>query len=254
MKNGKPEVLIIGEEHPEWLYSHLFPQRRQIIQVGSARKKVYMPSFKGLSPKGIFEAAEIPGAIIKAEIAALREFGANQLLFEFPNLRILDIACARFHRTKNLLKLREALSQACLALDRRINSWLKELCKEKGMTVLKTRGINQYMPKAIAFRIGAARIYSIGFFESRDLYIASATYDLCKQVAAKDPLYKWLLEGWPDLHAMQAERERLMVQNLKKMIADKTAIICGASHVPAIAAGLKNKSYIHEPILIRRKG
>lgn len=268
MKDGKPEVLIIGEAHPGSLYYSLFKHKIKKIEFGKRAEKISTVDTETARPDlkshirfcNFFQKLGIPLSIIKAEIKAIKDFGAQRILYEFPNTKRNIKILAQLSKTRNLERFQKAFSLSCILMEKAIIKETVKLynrnnigryycpyCRKKYkasgfckgcMIHLKDSILDippppLYVPKILSFIMGSTGIYDVKFIDDFDTFRKIDAY--C---------------SIPDLtipRNLDEQREKTMVENAKKEIIDKTVIICGADHVAAMKQALKDIAYLHEP-------
>ena len=115
MKDGKPEVLIIGEWHPSSVYQYVNEEiKKEEIKTAlsySATSKV----------------------IIEGEIDAIKNFGAKKLLFERPAIGGMVKICDELTGENNLLSFQKNLLKEFLQVFSEEQKTLFSLAKELGL-------------------------------------------------------------------------------------------------------------------------
>ena len=105
MKDGKPEVLIIGETHPVLLYSINLPPKHSTINFGKISKDIVVPDIFVGDAEKLIEAVRVPSTILKAEISWIKDFGAQRILYEFVDNTQTRKICKKLGKTKNSFDL-----------------------------------------------------------------------------------------------------------------------------------------------------
>lgn len=245
MKDGKPEVLIIGEAHP-WYYYQLLRETK-LRDFKAAEKKV--------------EDVQKPAHIIENEIKSIKKFGAQRILFEGPITKENQKICTNLLETKNLSKFREGLFNAAEVFWQKVLDAADKICtKDIGAKYMDFGRQPQYRSKIISFLIGSTNVYDFNFFVDPDLAEKCLVYKRVYEAACitvsfiplnsskKKRITELATEYKKLIDKYEAERENSMARNIKKLIIDKTVIICGAYHIPAIENGLKDVAYLHQSI------
>ncbi len=227
MKDGKPEVLIIGEDHPDILHSKI---------------PFHLPAEENLTKEErneLFKNVRQASYILKKEIIEIKKFGAAKILLEQSRTEKSEQIAKELKETKNL----EQFQIDYAAFDYAIYEKLQAELRNTGMIFLVA-----YKPgleKILPFLIGATGVYNIGFFDDEKLGIEDALLIFIHgNIAYMMKEYK----------KISREREEKMVENIREMLEDKTVIICGAAHVSAIKKGLKGVAFVHKPIIVRKPG
>ncbi|HIK02745.1 TPA: hypothetical protein H1012_02775 [archaeon] len=241
MKDGKPEVLIIGEWHPSSVYQYVNEEiKKEEIKTAlsySATSKV----------------------IIEGEIDAIKNFGAKKLLFEHPAIGGMVKICDELTGENNLLSFQKNLLKEFLQVFSEEQKTLFSLAKELGLE--KEVGDGQpifakYTAKILTFIIGSTGVYDIGFFDDPRLHFLAVAIKVLTKISAikmsesnnlkeLESLGDKLLildKKWKETNE---RREGEMCVNITKMLIDKTVVICGVVHAEAIKKGLSKIAFVH---------
>ena len=177
MKDGKPEVLIIGETHPVLLYSINLPPKHSTINFGKISKDIVVPDIFVGDAEKLIEAVRVPSTILKAEISWIKDFGAQRILYEFVDNTQTRKICKKLGKTKNLAKFQKAILLVSERIIKNIYHDIRKFCaRYKAITTGNELPIPWAISKIVPFIISGTRVFDILFFDDAKLYRKKLVY------------------------------------------------------------------------------
>lgn len=253
MKKGKPEVWIIGIAHPSYLCLLLRPLK-------TIHEKYIVPDHEKISPKKLFAGTKWVTFVINSTINTIKKFGARRILYEAPSTLRSTKICERFLKTSDLQKFQEEYSSLHEFYAKDATDVCMKCAKRFKLTIgtLPPYKIPLIAIKELPFILSSTSVSDVKFFDDLKLYQMNWAYRRLLDIAMAQRLcaasdfnadeYKRLdsLIGTltNELRKLVIERHGVMVENAKKMIVDKTVIICGDSHVGDLERGLSSIAYL----------
>ena len=247
MKHGMPEVLVIGESHPDLFYYEDLEQKGQTVKFGKIRKKISVSDLEraGTAPN-LLRKISPATAIILGELRAIKNFGAKRILYELPATTRNRQGCRNLLRTRNLAKFQKELLHSIALHNEKFAQTMQFAGKKYGFQKINfDTTANLAEVKVLSFLIGSTGVYDIHFFDDQDAIDKEGIYEtlydfaLARHRAAK---VTGLLRK--ELRLARLKRDTLLVENAKKLVADKTVIICGGDHLEDMVRGLRHDVYL----------
>ncbi len=250
MKDGKPEVLIIGEAHPVGSVNLETVKIKEINRRG-VKKLAIIDTTEDRTLLVQFRKA---GRIISRELTIINSFGAQKLFFELPLTEVFDELCTKFASDHNFEEFRSKALEEAISVLEKISQRLCGIIQKfiPGATVIPEKIERNLIAYQLDLHIiKTTQISNVSFFDNEDLFIDNSAYVLASKVEMEEKhknLQKFFSNEWKKI---AKHREPFMIENIKKAgIPDRSVIICGAAHVEELEYGLADVAYVHESLYL----
>lgn len=248
MKDGKPEVLIIGEEHPQSMILFKLPKKKINFKFSEQYSgKIFVPDIEASRPDKIIEVGRDVSALIDAEVSIIKEFGGHRVLYEYPYTPLSNRAAELLKKNSDLRQFQKLMRILDANYNKTFSKELKSI-----LTFSKGDIPTTLHYKWLSFIVGMTKVYDINFFDDEKYSLNESIYfTLLNYIDANPQIHLLPKEAIERSRALNnTKREEKIITNIKKHLVDKTVIICGSFHAKNIARGLKNVAHINELVLV----